>query len=92
MSHKYAHLRNLRDVEEEVLRLKLKKTIIRQEFSDRVEMARSSFFTGRGILTALMGIFKAGRRSERDADKLDQAAAYVEMASQLLTLINNLRR
>lgn len=92
MSHKYAHLHKLRDVEEEILRLKLKKTVIRREFSDRVDLVRSSLFTGTGIIAALLGIFKARRRSNREADKLDQIAGFVEMTSQLLTLINNMRR
>lgn len=82
----------MRDVEEEMLRLKLRKTVIRKEFSDRVDLVRSGLFTGSGIIAALMGIFKARRTSNREADKLDQVAGYVEMTSQLLTLINNMRR
>ncbi len=95
MSHRYKHVRNLRQLDDEMLKLKLRKEIIAHEFSDQVRNARRSLLSGKNLIESLLSLFSfsaAEDAAAKEKDRLDQAADYIHIAGQLLDIINGLRR
>lgn len=92
MNHRYAHIKNLEQLDDEILRTKLKKGIIRNELSLSVESAKESLIKGKFIWSALLRLVGIGKPQDRPADTLDRASDYAMLISNLLNMINSLRR
>lgn len=93
MSHRYKHVTNIRELNDEMLKLKLKKQIIRREFTDNVHTVRRSFFKGGNIISLIADLFSGGAPSDDEMhDKFDTAVEYTGIAAQLLTIINAMRK
>jgi hypothetical protein len=93
MSHRYQHIRNIRDLDDELLRLKLRKQIIRNELSLNVEAAKEQLLSANFLMKGILQLFSLRKEKyERPPDKLDQAGTYVHWLSNILDFLNSLRR
>jgi hypothetical protein len=85
-------VRNLKALDDELLKLKLRKEIIRNEFSLSFNSLKDRFLSGRGLLSSFFSLFGGGRQvDELPKDKLDMASKYANWISNILELVNNLR-
>ncbi len=93
MKHKYAHIRDLRQLEDEMLKLKLRKQIIRNEFSLSYNAAKDHMLSGGYLLSLVYNVIGSSKqRKDRDHDTLDSISTYAGWISNLLELINRLRK
>ncbi len=92
MNHRYAHIKNLEQLDDEILRIKLKKGIIRNELSLSVESAKESLLKGRFLWSTLLRLVGLGKPDNRPTDALDRVSDYAVLISNMLSVINNLRR
>lgn len=92
MKHRYAHIKTLDQLNDEILRIKLKKGIIRNELSLSVESAKESLMKGKFVWNALLRLVGIGKFTNRPADAMDRASDYAVLISNLLNMINSLRR
>lgn len=92
MSHRYNHITSLSKLNDEMLKIKLRKQIIRREFSDSVSDARRSIFKGGSIVTLISDLFRAGFDNSEETDKFDRAVQYTDIAAQLLNIVNTMRK
>lgn len=93
MSHRYSHVTSIEKIDDEMLKLKLKKEIIRNEFGNHVDEVRKSVFTGSSILSLVIDLFSSAKSDEEvTSDTFDKAVEYTGLAAQILTVLNSLRR
>lgn len=93
MSHRYSHITSIEKLDDEMLKLKLKKEIILNDLGGHVNDVRRSVFTGSSILSLIIDLFSSNK-SENEAhdDTFDKAVTYTGLAAQILSVINSLRR
>ncbi|MCA1752076.1 MAG: hypothetical protein ABR572_08720 [Cryomorphaceae bacterium] len=77
---------------DEMLKLKLRKEIIRREFSDSVDGVRRSIFRGGNLITLVTDLFRSGFGKDEEADKFDKAVQYTDITARLLNIINAMRK
>lgn len=93
MSHRYSHITSIEKLDDEMLKLKLKKEIILNDLGGHVSDVRRSIFTGSSILSLIIDLFSSDKsEDESPADTFDKAVTYTGMAAQILSVINSLRR
>lgn len=92
MSHRYKHITSIRALDDEMLKLKLRKQIIRREFTDSVDDVRRSIFKSGNLITLITDLFRTGFSNDEESDKFDRAVQYTGIAAQLLDIINAMRK
>ncbi len=92
MSHRYSHIQNFKDIDTEIVMLRIRKDVIRHEalagFHEWTESVSGKFSTFRNLLGLIGGIFGKSDSHSSTFDKLANIAAIV---GSIIGTVSNLR-
>lgn len=96
MSHKYSHVRNMDHLNDELLKLSLKKQIIRHEIGENFRDMGQSIRSGKALLDfsvdwlkRMRGVYGSGSNNH---DTMDKVVTTTHLLSGILKAINDIRK